>query len=159
MDSTAANFTVPLDIEQIQKIIPHRYPFLLVDRVVDLTDTSIIAIKNLTANEPFFEGYFPEKKVMPGGLQLEAMAQTGAVWVLAKPEFRGKIALLVGVKEAKFRRPVVPGDQLRVEVDILSWKGDRCKIQAKAYVEKNLAAEATLFCLMVDRDRANNTGK
>lgn len=144
MDSSSAGFTAPLDIEMIQKIIPHRYPFLLVDRIIELQETKVVGIKSVSANEPFFQGHFPQKKVMPGVLQIEAMAQTGAVWLLAKPEFKGKIALLAAVKEARFRRPVVPGDQLRIECEILSMRSRMGTVQARCIVDGQVISEAEI---------------
>ena len=155
MDSATANFTAPLDIEQIQRIIPHRYPFLLIDRIVELTESCVASIKSVSANEPFFEGHFPGKKVMPGVLQLEAMAQTGAVWVLAKPEFRGKIALLAGVKDAKFRRPVVPGDQLRIECRILTLRSRMGVMACQCMVDGKVACEAEVM-FAIARDEAQS---
>jgi 3-hydroxyacyl-[acyl-carrier-protein] dehydratase len=147
-----------LDINEIQKFLPHRYPFLLIDKVVEMERFKrIVAIKSVTINEGFFQGHFPGKPVMPGVLILESMAQAGGLLLLQEiPDRDQKLLYLATINDVKFRRPVVPGDQLRVEVDILSWKGDRCKIQGKAFVDGNVAAEATLFCLMVDRERANS---
>jgi 3-hydroxyacyl-[acyl-carrier-protein] dehydratase len=150
-----------LDINEIQKFLPHRYPFLLIDKVVEMERLKrIVAIKNVSINEAFFQGHFPGKPVMPGVLILESMAQAGGLLLLQEiPDRDQKLLYLASMNDVKFRRPVVPGDQLRVEVDILAWRGDLCKIEAKAYVEQNLATEATLMCVMVDRDRANNAGK
>jgi 3-hydroxyacyl-[acyl-carrier-protein] dehydratase len=155
-----------LDINEIQKFLPHRYPFLLIDKVVEMERFKrIVAIKSVTINEAFFQGHFPGKPVMPGVLILESMAQAGGLLLLQEiPDREQKLLYLATMNDVKFRRPVIPGDQLRVEVDILSWKGDRCKTQGKAYVDGNLAAQATLFCLMVDREKAvtaeaNNSAK
>ena len=150
-----------LDIHEIQKFLPHRYPFLLIDRVVEMERYKrIVVIKNVSINESFFQGHFPGKPVMPGVLILESMAQAGGLLLLQEiPDREHKLLYLASMNGVKFRRPVVPGDQLRVEVDILAWKGDLCKIQAKAFVEGNLATEATLMCVMVDRDRGNHSGK
>jgi beta-hydroxyacyl-ACP dehydratase FabZ len=150
-----------LDINEIQKFLPHRYPFLLIDKVVEMERFKrIVAIKSVTINEAFFQGHFPGKPVMPGVLILESMAQAGGLLLLQEiPDREEKLLYLASMNDVKFRRPVVPGDQLRVEVDILSWKGDLCKIQAKAFVDENLATEATMLCVMVDRDRVTNAGK
>src|ERR1700740_908358 len=147
-----------LDINEIQKFLPHRYPFCMIDKVVEMERYKrIVAIKNVSINEAYFQGHFPGKPVMPGVLILESMAQAGGLLLLQEiPDRDHKLLYLASMDDVKFRRPVVPGDQLRVEVDILSWKGDRCKIQGKAFVDGNVAAEATLFCLMVDRERANS---
>jgi 3-hydroxyacyl-[acyl-carrier-protein] dehydratase len=150
-----------LDINEIQKFLPQRYPFLLIDRVTEMDRFKrIVTVKNVSINESFFQGHFPGQPVMPGVLILESMAQSGGLLLLQEiPDRDKKIVYLASMDDVKFRRPVVPGDQMRVEVDILVWKGDLCKIQAKAYVGTNLAAEAKLMCVMVDRDRANNSGK
>src|SRR6516165_4901516 len=150
-----------LDIVEIQKYLPHRYPFLLIDKVVEMERFKrIVAIKSITINEGFFQGHFPGKPVMPGVLILESMAQAGGLLLLQEiPDRDRKVLYLASMTDVKFRRPVVPGDQLRVEVNVLVWKGDLCKIEAKAFVDGNLATEATLMCVMVDRDRANNAGK
>ncbi|MGH7197157.1 MAG: UDP-3-O-acyl-N-acetylglucosamine deacetylase [Candidatus Omnitrophota bacterium] len=108
----------PMEIDEIKKVLPHRYPFLLVDRVIEMTDDRIVCIKNVSISEPFFQGHFPEKPVMPGVLILEALAQTGGILMLSKPEYAGKLAYLVAVNEARFRKTVIPGDQLRLEVDL-----------------------------------------
>jgi 3-hydroxyacyl-[acyl-carrier-protein] dehydratase len=120
----------------------------------------IVVIKNVSINESFFQGHFPGKPIMPGVLILESMAQAGGLLLLQEiPDRDQKLLYLASMNDVKFRRPVVPGDRLRVEVDIVAWKGDLCKIRAKAFVEEKLATEATLMCVMVDRDRTDNPGK
>ena len=143
-----------LDINQIQKYLPHRYPFLMIDKVVEMERYKrIVAIKSVTINEGFFQGHFPGKPVMPGVLILESMAQAGGLLLLQEiPDRDKKLLYLASMTDVKFRRPVVPGDQLRVEVNVLAWKGDLCKIEAKAFVESNLAAEARMLCVMADRE-------
>jgi 3-hydroxyacyl-[acyl-carrier-protein] dehydratase len=143
-----------LDINDIQKYLPHRYPFLLIDKIVEMERLKhIVAIKNVTINEGFFQGHFPGKPVMPGVLILESMAQAGGLLLLQEiPDREKKLLYLASINDVKFRRPVVPGDQLRIEVNVLAWKGDLCKIEAKAYVEGNLATEAKMMCVMADRE-------
>ena len=143
-----------LTITDIMKILPHRYPMLLVDRVLELEPGKrIVCIKNVTANEQFFQGHFPGAPVMPGVLIIEAMAQTGGVLLLQEvPDREHKLLYFVAVDDARFRRPVLPGDQLRLEVNVVSWRGNFCKLEGKATVDGQLAAEATLMCKMVDRD-------
>jgi 3-hydroxyacyl-[acyl-carrier-protein] dehydratase len=135
-----------LDSKQIMEILPHRYPFLLVDQVIELTeDVRIVGLKNVTINEPFFQGHFPGKPVMPGVLIIEALAQTGAVMVLHKPQNRGKIALFAGIDNCRFKRQVVPGDQLRLEIEVIKIKGPVGKCRARALVGEELACEAELM--------------
>lgn len=145
-----------MDINEIRKFLPHRYPFLLVDRVLEMERLKrIVAIKNLTINEPFFQGHFPGQPVMPGVLILESMAQTGGLLLLQEiPDRDKKLMYLASMNNVKFRRPVVPGDQLRLEVNIVAWKGDLCKIEAKAFVDNKLCTEANMMCVMVDREDA-----
>lgn len=141
-----------LDINAIRDLLPHRYPMLLVDRIVELESDRIVGIKNVTANEPFFSGHFPEFPVMPGVLIIEAMAQTAGVLVLGQiPDRHKKLVFLVSVERAKFRRPVVPGDQLRLEVLIVKNKVSVAKISAKALVDGQLVAEADLMCSLQDK--------
>jgi len=135
-----------LDIKQIQEILPHRYPFLLVDRIISLEEgKKAVGIKNVSVNEPFFQGHFPGFPVMPGVLILEAMAQVGAVIVLKMPQFAGKIALFAGIDKVRFRRQVFPGDQLRIEVEVLKLRSAVGKSYAAAYVGEEMAAEAELM--------------
>jgi len=142
-----------LDIIEIQKILPHRYPFLMIDAIEEMERKKrIVGIKNVTINEPFFQGHFPSKPVMPGVLIVESMAQTGGLLLLLEIEDReNKLLYFAGIDNARFRRPVVPGDQLRVVVEVLAWRGTNfCKIEGKAYVKDQLAAEATMTCMMID---------
>ena len=143
-----------LDINAIQAILPHRYPFLLVDAVEEMERWKhIVGIKNVTINEYFFQGHFPGKPIMPGVLIIESMAQTGGLLLLQEVKDREKKLLyFVAIDDARFRRPVVPGDQLRIEVNVLAWRGTFCKLQGRATVGGELAAEATLMCKMVDID-------
>lgn len=134
-----------LDIEQIKEIIPHRYPFLLVDKVIEIeTAKRVVGIKNVTINEPFFAGHFPDYPVMPGVLILEALAQVGAIAVLGMDENKGKIGFLAGVDKCRFKRQVKPGDQLRLEVEILRMKGPIGKGKAIATVDGEVACQAEI---------------
>jgi len=138
-------YTPPLDVEQICEIIPHRYPFLLIDRVEEIIDDETVrGYKNVTANEPFFQGHFPGKPIMPGVLILEAMAQLGAVYVLSKPEFQGRLAYFMSIDHAKFRRPVVPGDRLDITLTILKLRSSAGKVHGVACVKDQMVAEAEL---------------
>ncbi len=138
-----------LTVPQIQAIIPHRYPFLLVDRIIEIEPMKkAVGIKNVTANEQFFQGHFPGKPIMPGVLLLEAMAQVGGVAMLYGEEFSGKLAVFAGIDRVKFRRPVVPGDQVRMVAEIMKVRGTMGKIWAEAYVDGELVAEGEfLFAL------------
>jgi beta-hydroxyacyl-ACP dehydratase FabZ len=141
-----------LDSIGIQKILPHRYPFLLVDAIEEMEPKKrIVGIKNVTINEYFFQGHFPGKPVMPGVLIIESMAQIGGLLLLQEVEDRDhKVMYMAAIDNARFRRPVVPGDQLRVEVNVITFRGPFCKVQGHARVNGELAAEATLMCAMVD---------
>lgn len=133
-----------MDIKEIMSIIPHRYPFLLIDRVDSIEDNKIVAIKNVTMNEYFFQGHFPVEPVMPGVLIIEALAQAGAVALLSKDEFKGKIAYFGGIDKAKFRRKVVPGDTLTLEVELTKIRSMAGIGKGIAYVNGKKAAEAEL---------------
>lgn len=142
-----------LDINEIQAILPHRYPFLLIDRVIELERMKrIVAIKNVTANEPFFSGHFPGFPIMPGVLMVEAIAQAGGALLLTEiPDRDKRLMVFTGIEKAKFRKPVTPGDQLRIEVDVLVWRMTAVKLQGHAYVGDKLACEATITCQLMNR--------
>jgi 3-hydroxyacyl-[acyl-carrier-protein] dehydratase len=145
-----------LDVVEIQKYLPHRYPFLLVDTILEVErEKRIVGIKNVTINEWYFQGHFPGKPIMPGVLIIEALAQLGGFLLLQEiPDRDKKLLYFVAVDGARFRRPVVPGDQLRLEAKVLSWRGDFCKLEGKATVNGQLAAEGTVMCKMIDREPA-----
>jgi 3-hydroxyacyl-[acyl-carrier-protein] dehydratase len=142
-----------LTIQEIMDFLPHRYPFLLIDRIVEFEPQKrVVAIKNVTMNEPFFQGHFPGHPLMPGVLIVEAMAQAGAVLLLSEMADRhSKLAVFTGIDAAKFRRSVTPGDQLRIEVEVVSFRPRAGKMAGKAYVDGKLACEATLTCMIVPR--------
>jgi beta-hydroxyacyl-ACP dehydratase FabZ len=141
-----------LNVEEIMGILPHRFPFLLVDRIVELEEKKrIVGIKNVTYNESFFQGHFPDKPIMPGVLIIEAMAQVGGVLLLKSlPEMKRKVVFFMGIDKAKFRRPVYPGDQIRIEVEVLRLRERTCKVQGKAFVEDELVAEAEIMSALGD---------
>jgi len=139
-----------LDIEAIKEILPHRYPFLLVDRITELVPGKrVVGLKNITVNEPFFQGHFPQRAIMPGVLIIEVMAQIGGVMILSVEEHRGKLAYIGTVDNAKFRRPVVPGDTLEVEVELLRLRGNMGKVKCVARVGGEEAAEAEIMFALV----------
>ncbi len=147
------------DIQEIMGLLPHRYPFLLIDRVVEFeSQKRLVAIKNVTVNEPFFQGHFPGYPIMPGVLVVEAMAQAGGIIMTAEmPDRHKKLVVFSGIERAKFRRPVTPGDQLRIEVEVLAFRSRAGRIEGKAYVDGKLACEATLTCQVVPRERETRT--
>jgi beta-hydroxyacyl-ACP dehydratase FabZ len=148
-----------VSIREILDVLPHRYPFLLVDRIVELEERSrAVGIKNVTINEPFFQGHFPGHPVMPAVLVVEGMAQVGAVMLLSSmPDRRGKLIYFTGIDNARFRRPIVPGDQIRFELKVLKLKSRTCRMKGEAYVEGQLAAEAEILSAMVNSPEAGRT--
>ena len=145
-----------LDILEIMAILPHRYPFLLIDRVIEMERRQrIVAIKNVTINEPHFTGHFPDYPIMPGVLMVEAIAQTGGALLLTEiPDRDSKLMVFTGIDNAKFKRPVVPGDQLRIEVTVLNWRTRAVKMQGVITVEGKVVCEATVTCMVVPRGGA-----
>lgn len=143
-----------MDIVEIKKLLPHRYPFLLVDRVVECSSEDIVAIKNVSANEPFFEGHFPEEPIMPGVLIVEALAQAGGILVFTRlPHYRGRPFYFGGIDKVRFRKPVRPGDQLVMKVHLLKQRGGLFKMKGDAFVDDGLVAEAELMAVIeLDRD-------
>mgnify|MGYP001476709798 CR=1 FL=1 len=138
---------------QIQNIIPHRYPFLLVDKIIEMEPgKKAIGIKNVTANEPFFQGHFPGNPIMPGVLQVEALAQVGAVAVLSMEEYKGKLAVFAGIDKLRFKGQVVPGDTLRLEVEILSMRRNIGKGEAVAYVDDKVVCKGEIMFALVDQE-------
>jgi 3-hydroxyacyl-[acyl-carrier-protein] dehydratase len=143
------------DIQEILDFLPHRYPFLLIDRIIEFEPRKhLVAIKNVTINEPFFQGHFPGYPIMPGVLVVEAMAQAGGIIMMHElPDRQEKLVVFTGIERAKFRRPVTPGDQLRIEVSVLAFRSRYGRIEGRALVDGNLACEATLSCRVVTRAR------
>jgi 3-hydroxyacyl-[acyl-carrier-protein] dehydratase len=151
---TAPAPTLPLEAADIMRILPHRYPFLLVDRIVELEPgRRVVGIKQVTANEPQFTGHFPGRPIMPGVLMVEALAQTAGVAILVLDEYRGKMGLFAGIDECRFRRMVVPGDTLRMEVTVEKLRGMFGRVRAVATVDGEVAVEATLS-IIIPRDQA-----
>jgi len=142
-----------LNIGDLMELLPHRYPMLLLDRVVEIVRAKrIVALKNVTVNEPFFVGHFPGYPIMPGVLIVEAMAQAGAALLFTEHKKRDdKLLLFTGIERARFRRPVTPGDQLRIEVEVLAYRGTAGRLQGKAYVDGKLACEAVVTCRLLSR--------
>lgn len=135
---------------EIQKILPHRYPFLLIDKVIEMGEKNIVAIKNVTVNEPFFQGHFPGNPIMPGVLITEALAQVGAVMLLSLEENKGKLGVFTGIDGFKFRRQVVPGDTLRLEAELLKYRHSMGKASVKATVDGEIAAMGEISFAVVD---------
>ena len=150
---TAEQTPTTLDINDLMRILPHRFPFLLIDRVIDLKRKErIVAIKNVTINEPFFAGHFPNFPIMPGVLMVEAIAQAGGALLLTEIPNRDQMLMVfTGVEKARFRRPVVPGDQLRVEVEVKAWRVTAVRMEGKIFVGDKRVAEATVTCRLVPR--------
>jgi 3-hydroxyacyl-[acyl-carrier-protein] dehydratase len=146
-----------MDIVEIMAILPHRYPFLLIDRVIDMErKVRIVAIKNVSVNEPHFTGHFPDYPIMPGVLTIEAMAQAGGALLLtefSEEERAGKLMVFTGIEEARFRRPVLPGDQLRIEVTVVNWRSRAVKMKGECTVDGKIVADATITCQLVPRVR------
>jgi len=142
-----------LDIKEILRHLPHRYPILMVDRILEYEmPKRIVGIKNVSFNEPYFTGHFPDNPVMPGVLQVEAIAQTGAVLLLTNPEYRGKLPLFMSMDRVKFRRPIYPGDQMRIEVEALRVRQRMSACRGRVLVEGQVCAEAEIRSVLIDRD-------
>jgi 3-hydroxyacyl-[acyl-carrier-protein] dehydratase len=158
--ATVAPEKTVLDIQDIQRILPHRFPFLLIDRVTEIVRRQrIVALKNVTINEPFFAGHFPDMPIMPGVLIVEAIAQAGGALLLTEIEDRAdKLIMFTGIERARFRRPVVPGDQLRIQVELKAWRAVgpmvAVRMDGVATVDGQRVAEASVRCQLVDRSRA-----
>ncbi len=145
-----------MDIVEIMSILPHRYPILLIDRVLEIEPKQrIVAIKNVSMNEPFFQGHFPDYPIMPGVLQIEAMAQAGGALLLTEIPDRGdQLMVFTGIESARFRRPVTPGDQLLIEVTVVNWRSRAVKMAGKITVNGKVVSDATITCQLVPRVRA-----
>lgn len=147
-----------IDSRQIQEMLPHRYPFLLIDKILEIEPGKrAVGLKNVTINEAFFQGHFPGQPIMPGVLVIEAMAQVGGVLLMRTLNVSAekKLLYLAGIDRAKFRRPVLPGDQVRFEVELIQLRSRTCRMRAIALVEGKLAVEAELSCMVVDRESPN----
>jgi beta-hydroxyacyl-ACP dehydratase FabZ len=142
-----------LSIEHIMKMLPHRYPFLLIDRIHECDDQKkIVAVKNVTVNEPFFLGHFPGRPVMPGVLQLEAMAQAGGILLMRISGMTGKIPYFMTIDKAKFRKVITPGDQMRIEVEVLKLRSRSALFRGQVMVDGALASEAEMLCMITEED-------
>ena len=141
-----------MTIAEILEVLPHRFPMLLVDRVLEIAENKIVAIKNVTRNEQFFNGHFPELPIMPGVLQVEALAQTVGIYILRTPENKGKIGVFASIEGARFKRPVVPGDQLRLEVEIIKLGSRFAHAKGTATVEGDIACTAEMKFMMGSKD-------
>ena len=144
-----------MDITEIMSVLPHRYPFLLIDRIIEMERRKrVVAIKNVTVNEPHFTGHFPDFPIMPGVLVIEALAQAGGALLLTEytvHDRETKLMVFTGIDDAKFRKPVVPGDQLRLEVTVLNWRTSAVRMRGVATVDGKVAAEATIMCALTTR--------
>jgi len=151
-----------MDIVEIMSILPHRYPMLLIDRVIELEPkTRVVALKNVTVNEPHFTGHFPDYPIMPGVMTIEAMAQAAGALLLTEfsaEEREQKLMVFTGIESARFRKPVLPGDQLRIEVTVLNWRSTMVKLKGEATVEGKLVCDATFTAALVPRVRAPKDG-
>ena len=157
--ATTTTPALPLEAADIMRIIPHRYPFLLVDRIVELEPgTRAVGLKAVTANEPQFTGHFPERPIMPGVLMVEALAQTAAVAVMTLDEYRGKLGLFAGIDDCRFRRMVMPGDTLQLEVTVEKLRGMFGRVRGVATVDGEVAVEATLS-IIIPRDQPVGGGQ
>ena len=146
------NSEVVFDISAIEKILPHRYPFLLVDKIVEFTENKIVGIKNVTINEPFFQGHFPGNPIMPGVLQLEAMAQVGGIMLLNTIDNPQDVwVYIAAINDAKFKKPVVPGDVIRFELEMLDLRRNICRMQGKGFVEGKLVSSATMLASIIPK--------
>ena len=141
-----------LDIQDIMKVLPHRYPFLLVDRILEIEENrKIVGLKNVTINEPFFQGHFPGHPIMPGVLIIEAMAQVGGMLLMGSMKDQDKVVYFMSLDNVKFRRPVRPGDQIRFELEIVQMRGPVCKMRGVARVDGEVVAEADMAAMVRDR--------
>ena len=142
-----------LEVTDIMSILPHRYPFLFIDRIIEVERKKrIVAIKNVTINEPFFQGHFPGYPIMPGALVVESIAQAGGTLLLPEvPDRENKLMVFTSIERAKFRRPVLPGDQLRIEINVLNWRSRAVKMEGRVTIQGQLACEAIVMCQLVPR--------
>ncbi len=145
-----------LEVTDIMSILPHRYPFLFIDRIIEVERKKrIVAIKNVSINEPFFQGHFPRYPIMPGALVVESIAQAGGTLLLPEvPDRQNKLMVFTSIERAKFRRPVLPGDQLRIEINVLNWRSRAVKMEGRVTVLGQLACEAIVMCQLVPRPDA-----